>query len=60
MDIKTQKLPADTSQSELEKTYTDLVGILQIAEDHISKTDRVKSITVKGKAFTLMITPNEK
>lgn len=56
--IIAQAIARNQSQRQLEHSMMQLLDLLEFTENHISKTDAIKSITIKNKMFTLKITHN--
>ena len=60
MSVLTTKLPSGTPARKQEATLLKLVKLLEQAQDHLSRNNLVKSITIKDKDYTLTIKPNGK
>lgn len=57
--IIAQSLSKNPTQKDLEMSVLQLLNIIQFTQEHIEKTDQIKSIKVKNEMFTLSITPNK-
>jgi hypothetical protein len=59
MNVESETLPKGTREKTQIETVRQMFALIELAQEKISSTDRIKSVTIVDKGYTLTIKPTE-